>query len=245
MEALSRVAKMGEFDTRSQQTMAINTEWGNFDQNLEYLPDTGYDREMDAASVNPGFEMFEKRVAGMYLGELLRLAILSLVGRPDSELFLGTTISQTSKLYLPWSLDSSIVSYLAKDTSNDLFASRVQIEGLLGIAPVDFKSAWAVRTIAHAIGRRSARLSAVAIGAILVQTGSVHRNLENNERIGVGVDGSLVELYPDFVTEIRCALRCIPQVGETGEANVEITVAKDGSGVGAALAAYVASKADL
>lgn len=59
------------------------------------------------------------------------------------------------------------------------------------------------------------------------------------------MDGSLVELYPDFVTEIRCALRCIPQVGETGEANVEITVAKDGSGVGAALAAYVASKADL
>ena len=57
--------------------MVVNTEWGSFDNELSVLPTTKYDVALDAASVNPGIQMFEKRVSGMFLGELLRLAIRS------------------------------------------------------------------------------------------------------------------------------------------------------------------------
>ena len=33
---------------------------------------TKYDREIDANSVNPGKQIYEKMIAGMYLGEIVR-----------------------------------------------------------------------------------------------------------------------------------------------------------------------------
>ena len=58
----------------------------------------------------------------------------------------------------------------------------------------------------------------------------------------IGVDGSLVEFYPGFEDEIRGALRELPALGTEGEKRVRIGIAKDGSGVGAALIALVAAK---
>jgi hexokinase len=60
--------------------------------------------------------------------------------------------------------------------------------------------------------------------------------------VDIGVDGSLVEFYPGFEDYVREALREIPQIGEVGEKRVRIGIAKDGSGVGAALIALVAGK---
>lgn len=56
--------------------MVINTEWGCLDDKMEVLPRTSFDDVLDAASVDPGSQMLEKRVSGLYLGELLRLAIV-------------------------------------------------------------------------------------------------------------------------------------------------------------------------
>ena len=61
--------------------------------------------------------------------------------------------------------------------------------------------------------------------------------------VDIGVDGSLVEFYPNFEEYIREALREIPQIGPLGEKRIRIGIAKDGSGVGAALIALVADKA--
>ena len=58
----------------------------------------------------------------------------------------------------------------------------------------------------------------------------------------VGVDGSLVEFYPEFEEHIRAAMRAVPQIGERGEKHIRIGIAKDGSGVGAALIALVAGQ---
>ena len=44
--------------------MIINCEWGSFDNGLAVLPDTAFDRALDAESNNPGVQMFEKRVSG-------------------------------------------------------------------------------------------------------------------------------------------------------------------------------------
>ena len=46
----------------------VNVEWGGFDG----FAGNRYDREVDAASPNPGAQLFEKAVSGMYLGEIAR-----------------------------------------------------------------------------------------------------------------------------------------------------------------------------
>lgn len=53
-------------------TMLINTESGCFDR---VLPGD-FDRELDAASLDPGRNLYEKMVSGAYLGELIRLTIV-------------------------------------------------------------------------------------------------------------------------------------------------------------------------
>ncbi|OCL05118.1 hypothetical protein AOQ84DRAFT_441649, partial [Glonium stellatum] len=92
VEKLSKVTKLtqnkdaGAFDTSTGE-MIINTEWGSFDNTLRTLPTTPYDTALDRASVNPGIQMFEKRVSGMFLGELLRRALLGLLADPAIPLF--------------------------------------------------------------------------------------------------------------------------------------------------------------
>jgi len=81
-------------------------------------------------------------------------------------------------------------------------------------------------------------LSAVAVGAVILQSGKL---ADPGEPIDVGVDGSLVEHYPHFREMIYEALACIEGIGEEGANRVRIGIAKDGSGVGAALIALVAA----
>ena len=48
--------------------MCINTEWGGFGDDGaldEFL--TIYDRQLDAHSLNPGQQRFEKTISGMYM----------------------------------------------------------------------------------------------------------------------------------------------------------------------------------
>jgi hexokinase len=128
------------------------------------------------------------------------------------------------------------------------------------ISAVSAEDADAVRRIAGAIGRRAARLAAVAIAGIVINTGRLGSSsgtatteaksgiapsrgevdVADEGMIDVGVDGSLVEFYPDFEEHIRQALREVAEIGDEGEKKIRIGIAKDGSGVGAALIALVA-----
>ncbi|ORY11747.1 hypothetical protein BCR34DRAFT_513497 [Clohesyomyces aquaticus] len=241
VEQASRITKLDGVGTGAKGSiMIVNSEWGNFDQKLQYLPTTSFDRAIDAGSVNPGFEMFEKRISGMYLGEILRLAILSLTTDPKVRLFAGTLISTTSKLYAQWGLDSSFMSHLESDATVHLSVTRTQIEEYLDISIVSYEELEAIRIISHAIGRRSARLSAVALGAVILQTDCLRT--ADKGRIDVGVDGSLIALYPGFLAEMRTALKAVEEIGAEGEGKIDILLARDGSGVGAALAAHIAGK---
>lgn len=101
VEKLNKVTKLtntkdvGEFD-KSTGEMIVNTEWGSFDNSLRTLPNTPYDVELDEKSVNPGIQMFEKRVSGMFLGELLRLALVKLIKDPRSPSSRTTTRRRTT-----------------------------------------------------------------------------------------------------------------------------------------------------
>lgn len=254
VEKLANIKKplSGEHDSSTGE-MVINTEWGSFDNQLNVLPTTPWDAALDQASVNPGIQRYEKRVSGMFLGEILRLVILDLLKKPEVSLFKDdnsssndwrstTNIAESSGLYKQWGLDTAIMSIAASDNAPDLPVLRQQLESELQVYAPALEDAQAFKTIAGAIARRAARLAAVAIGAIVLQTGKLDDpSYTEDEPIDVGVDGSLVEHYPGFRDMIIEALRAVDGIGEAGTRRIRIGIAKDGSGVGAALIALVAA----
>ncbi len=258
VEKLDKITKLknqsadaGEIDDSTGE-MIVNTEWGSFDNHMSVLPDTSYDRGLDAGSVNPGIQMFEKRVSGMFLGEILRRALIDLMNDPSVPLFSDddssrndisstTTVASDSPLYKQWGLDTSFLSITSGDSSYGLKATRQALNSDYGVSAASAEDAEAARLIAGAIGKRAARLSAVAIAAVVITTKSLESSAPDGV-VDIGVDGSLVEFYPNFEEYIREALRDVPQIGPHGEKRIRIGIAKDGSGVGAALIALVADK---
>jgi hexokinase len=260
VEKLDKVTKLtkdkdgGEYDKTTGE-MIVNTEWGSFDNSLRTLPNTPYDIEVDEKSVNPGIQMFEKRVSGMFLGEILRLALVGLLNDPkvplfrdensaDNDVHSTTQIHDGSPLFTQWGIDTSFLSICAGDTSIGHRMLRQTLDKDYGVSAVSSEDAEAVRAIAAAVGKRAARLAAVALGAIVIKSGRLETSTgdEESDVIDIGVDGSLVEFYPGFEDHVRQALREVEEIGEKGEKRVRIGIAKDGSGVGAALIALVAGK---
>uniref|UniRef100_A0A8C3QCC6 Hexokinase-2 n=1 Tax=Geospiza parvula TaxID=87175 RepID=A0A8C3QCC6_GEOPR len=59
--------------------MCINMEWGAFgDDGVLNDIRTEFDREIDMGSLNPGKQLFEKMISGMYMGELVRLILVKM-----------------------------------------------------------------------------------------------------------------------------------------------------------------------
>lgn len=242
VENLEKITKLntgGDGKATTTNQMVVNTEWGSFDNQLSVLPNTIYDQELDAESVNPGIQMFEKRVSGMFLGEILRRTILAL--SKDSKIKLlqneGSQIPSNSPLYEIWGIDTSFLSLIEADTTHDLSETKAALLEHFKVSNASTDDAQAIKAIGHAVAKRAARLSAIALSAILLDTGRI----DIDETVDIGVDGSLVEFYPKFVDYIREAMREVKGIGEK-EQKVRIGIAKDGSGVGAALIALVAHK---
>lgn len=253
LEKLSNVKKslVGEYDS-STGDMVINTEWGSFDNQLNVLPNTPWDTALDKQSVNPGFQMYEKRVSGMFLGEILRLVINDLMANPNVPFFRDdnsstndlrstTDIAETSPIYKQWAVDSTILSVAAGDHTPALSLLRKDLDDRLQIHAAALEDAQAFKRIADAIGRRAARLSAVAIAAIVLQSGKLTDPAHKGAPIDIGVDGSLVEHYPYFREIIQETLQVVDGIGKEGAERIRIGLAEDGSGVGAALIALVAA----
>ncbi|KAJ5092607.1 Hexokinase N-terminal [Penicillium alfredii] len=247
VEKIDRITKLQKMEDAHYDTstgeMIINAEWGSFDNHLSVLPSTVYDHDLDADSNNPGVQMFEKRVSGMFLGEILRLALLAMHNNPDLGLFKPSKTSkvvtpENSTLYRQWGLDTSLLSQVEADNTAEMEDVKAALKDHLKIENPSNDECQAVKILVHAIGKRAARLSAVPLAAILIHT----RKLETDDIVDVGVDGSLVEFYPNFEGYMLEALHEVPQVGAAGAKKVRVGISKDGSGVGAALIALVASK---
>ncbi|OJD34824.1 glucokinase [Diplodia corticola] len=243
VEKRKNVTRLGPSNEQAEN-MIINTEWGSFDETLTVLSTTPYDRRLDEADIHPGEQMLEKRVSGMYLGELFRFALLSILEKSEHG-FLGNCSKRdlkNSPLFKPYGVDTSIMSSIEADKSTLLSATRRCLEKELGVARVSIEDAAIAKIIAEAIGRRAARLSGAAIAAVIVKTGRLNDSFGEAKYLDVGVEGSLVEHYPRFEENIRGALRDVSEIGLSGEKRIRIGLAKDGSGVGAALIAMVADK---
>jgi len=191
------------------------------------MQNTEFDEAVDKHSINPGFQMFEKRVSGMFLGEILRQSLLSLIHK--SKLFSGKTSEPLSTQY---GIDTSAMSTVASDPTPHLDKVRQVVTDTWGIPNPSYEDLQAVQLVSNAIVRRSARLAAVAISAVSEQSGRF-KDATEKKPVDVGADGSLVEFYPEYVD--MCLAACEEILGNNASKRIRIELQKDGSGVGAAL----------
>lgn len=174
-------------------------------------------------------------VSGMYLGEITRNILLYLIDM--SLLFDGHSTAVLNEHY---GFDTSFVSAVEGAKSDD--DVRKAIIDTLKVKPEEIKPRdielvrWAAKLVAH----RAAYLAATAVAAVVQHT-EKHRRKEDAQKIDVGMDGSVAQYLPNFEDHMRVALRKL--LGDEGEKRISIGLAKDGSGVGAALTALQAKKA--
>ncbi|KAG0480630.1 hypothetical protein HPP92_011220 [Vanilla planifolia] len=206
--------------------MVINMEWGNF--RSSHLPLTDYDDSLDAESLNPGEQIFEKLVSGMYLGEILRRVLLKLA---EEAFLFGDTVPP--KLRIPFILRTPHMSSMHEDTSSDLHVVASKFKDVLGITGTALKTRKMVVDLCNIISSRAARLSAAGIAGILKKQGREF-TLER-QRTVIALDGGLFEHYTLFRKSLESTLAEI--LGNEVAPFVVVIHANDGSGLGAALIA--------
>lgn len=242
MEKIENISKLPEEErdnllNEGKTHMVINTEWGSFDNELKHLPTSKYDDDIDQKlSANPGFHLFEKRVSGMFLGELLRNMLVDLHNKGLILNQYRTYDQLPHRLKTPFELSSEVLSHIEIDDSTGLRETELSLLQSLRL-PTTPTERVEIQKLVRAISRRSAYLAAVPIAAILIKTNALNKRYHGE--VEIGCDGSVVEYYPGFRSMIRHALSLSP-IGSDGERKVHLRIAKDGSGAGAALVALVA-----
>lgn len=206
--------------------MVVNMEWGSFDDTKRVLPLTPYDITLDRESPNPGKQLYEKMISGMYLGELTRLICVDLIKK--GELFGGRS---SEKFETAHSFDTAYMSRIERDHSRELFDTAAVLQDLMGIPNPDLSSRQVVKRVCELIGIRAARLSAVGCAGVVSKIGKI-------AGCDIAVDGSVFRYYPHFQNRMRDALT---EIFGLQADNITFTPTQDGSGVGAALVAAVAA----
>jgi hexokinase len=203
----------------TSQPMIVNMEAGSFDG----VTLTPFDREVNEASVRPGEQLLEKMVSGAYLGELVLAALRTMAAEKLLPAGRGN-----------WGRGALTGVHLTDvlEDGEDCAHTKSVMETQLGLAGLTNGQLCAIRKLVESITGRSARL----VGA--TYAGIVHYLDPKLEREHVvAIDGSLYAHMPHYDAGIRAALEAV--LG-AGAGKVTTRLIKDGSGIGAAIAAVVA-----
>ncbi|KAF2178026.1 hexokinase [Zopfia rhizophila CBS 207.26] len=228
MESISSIPKLKlekeEWEVAREQKlqMAINCEYGAFDNGRRVLPMTKYDEQIDEESPRPGEQTFEKLSAGLYLGEIFRLVLLDL--HSENLVFKSQDIG---KLRQSYAIDTGFLSQIEDDESPRFQRTRDLFKDTLGLVPSDPEIELS-RRLAELIAVRGARLCACGVAAICTK--------DNITSGHVAADGSVANKHPKFKRRWAKALGEILDL-QRGENPIQLTSAEDGSGVGVAVIA--------
>ena len=233
-ERSENIKKVHDFPSHTAG-MVINTEWGSFDNMKKVIPFTKIDEIVDSHTANRGYHMFEKKISGLFLGEMLRVSLVELFkeGYIFQDLVKQRGGSLPHRLTNKFEVSSEILSCLQIDDSTDLKMSGLILQNTLRL-PTTKEERIVIQKLTQAIAHRASRLSAVPLAAILIRLKEVYA--DDDKDFEFGCDGAVVEFYPGFQEEVTKAISLIDPLKGTGK-KFHIKIAKDGSGVGAALCA--------
>ncbi|XP_029365634.1 hexokinase-2 isoform X1 [Echeneis naucrates] len=208
--------------------MCVNTEWGAFgdDGSLEDLR-TDIDRELDAGSLNPGKQLFEKMIGEMYMGELVRLILLRMA--KEQLLFQGKT---TAELLTTGGFKTTDIYAIENDKAEEGLASAEKVLRGLHLEPSK-EDCIATQRVCQIVSTRAAHLCSATLAAVL-------RQIRDNKaaeklRATIGVDGSVYKYHPEFSRRLnKMVRRLVP------DCDVRFLLSQDGSGKGSAMVTAVA-----
>ncbi|KAK3023772.1 hypothetical protein RJ639_043388 [Escallonia herrerae] len=230
MERVDVIPKLQGLKSTSGRTI-VNTEWGAFSNGL---PLTEYDREMDAESINPGEQIFEKTISGMYLGEIVRRVLVKM---DEAGALFGECVPE--KLSTPFVLGTPHISTMQQDNSKDLQAVGSILYDVAGVNS-DLSARRIVVEVCDTVAKRGGRLAGAGIVGILQKMEEDSKGTISGKRTVVAMDGGLYEHYPQYRRYLQDAVTEL--LGSELSKNVVIEHSKDGSGIGAALLAATNSK---
>ncbi|MBA0615252.1 hypothetical protein Godav_015411, partial [Gossypium davidsonii] len=207
--------------------MVINMEWGNF--RSSHLPLTEYDQALDAESLNPGEQIYEKVISGMYLGEIFRRVMC----RMAKEAFFGDIVPP--KLKEPFILGTPVMSAMHHDTSPDLKVVANNLKDILEISNTSLKMRKVIVQLCDIVATRGARLSAAGLLGILKKMGRDTIKEGEKQKTVIAMDGGLYEHYEEYRNSLENCLKEL--LGEEVSKTIKIEHSNDGSGIGAALLA--------
>ncbi|XP_042332208.1 hexokinase-2 isoform X2 [Sceloporus undulatus] len=206
--------------------MCINMEWGAFgDDGVLNDIRTEFDREIDMGSLNPGKQLFEKMISGMYMGELVRIILVKMA--KEELLFDGRL---TPDLLTRGHFETRFVSAIEKEKEG--LSKAMEILTRLGLEP-SHQDCIAIQRICEIVSTRSANLCGAALSAVL-------RRIKENKgvdrlRTTVGVDGTVYKKHPHFARRLQKAVRRL-----LPDCEIRFIRSEDGSGKGAAMVTAVA-----
>jgi len=232
VERTDAIPKFMGTNSSSGQTI-INTEWGAFSNGI---PLTVFDRDMDAASINPGEQMLEKTISGMYLGEIARRVLLTMA---EEGFLFGNSVPQ--QLSTPFAMRTPDICAMQQDNSDDLQAVGSILYNVAGVESCTSERK-TVLEVCDAIVKRGGRLAGAGIVGILQKMEEDSKGLIFGKRTVVAMDGGLYEHYPQYRSYLQEAVTEL--LGSEISKNIIIEHSKDGSGIGAALLAATNSKYD-
>jgi hexokinase len=196
----------------SLDDLIINIEWGGFDL---VSRKTVYDEEVDANSGNPGRQVLEKMVSGLYLGEIARLATVKALENH----------APVRAIEEPGSVETADISHLLSGDTNFITKSR--------LVELDKKTTEVLKSISEAVIERSAAVAAAVLAGV------IHKATKGHEKIRceVGIDGSLFTKGHRYKERLMSNLRRFYPDEE-----IILDFSEDGSGMGAALVAAAISR---
>uniref|UniRef100_A0A8B9GDA5 Hexokinase-2 n=1 Tax=Amazona collaria TaxID=241587 RepID=A0A8B9GDA5_9PSIT len=206
--------------------MCINMEWGAFgDDGVLKDIRTEFDHEIDMGSLNPGKQLFEKMISGMYMGELVRLILVKMA--KEGLLFGGRL---TPDLLTTGHFETRYISAIEKEKEGLQKAHEILTK--LGLEP-SHEDCVATLRICQIVSTRSANLCGATLAAVL-------RRIKDNKgverlRSTVGVDGSVYKKHPHFARRLHKTVRKL-----LPDCEIRFVRSEDGSGKGAAMVTAVA-----
>jgi len=216
---------MWDEDYEDHQQMIVNTEWPAFGDNgsIDFIR-TEYDRIIDENSLNPGRQVYEKMISGMYMGEVVRLVLAQLTREGLLFEYLDASLIFERGQFL-----TKYISEIESDEPGDYSGCRLILEQL-GLEEASDEDCASVRYVCELVSRRAAYLTGAGVAILINKMGL------NN--VTVAVDGSVYRFHPHFHDLMVEKIQQLVNPGTT----FGLMLSEDGSGRGAAIVAGVVAR---
>lgn len=188
------------------------------------LPQTGWDRYLDARVERPGFQPFETMVSGRYMGEVSRLIICDL--QAVGWITLHPAATASTMLSTPYAFETPLMAkieglyYSGKTVkAKHIFEEATKVT----LSEFDFGK---VAGVLRAVSNRSANWIAASILALVRNLGddATHDGLETRA-VTIAYSGTVIEEYPAL--KERCQ-RTLQELGVSTDGGIQYKLTLEG-----------------